>query len=151
MAWKVPLADLDYGPEEERAVIDVLRSKWLTMDAVTQSFEAAFAALTDLPLGLPFKAADRGTGAYHLFPMLLPEGTDREAFMGALRDAGVQSSIHYRPIHTFSYYVERFGEISLPVTEALAAREVTLPLFPSMSGTQFEMVIEAVSKLLGES
>jgi dTDP-4-amino-4,6-dideoxygalactose transaminase len=108
-------------------------------------------ALADLPLNLPFKAADQGTGAYHIFPILLPEGADRGAFMAGLRDAGVQSSIHYRPIHTFSYYVQRYGEQSLPVTEAAAAREVTLPLFPSMSGTQFEMVIEAVSKLLGES
>jgi dTDP-4-amino-4,6-dideoxygalactose transaminase len=31
MTWKIPLADLDYGPEEDQAVLDVLHSKWLTM------------------------------------------------------------------------------------------------------------------------
>lgn len=31
MNWIVPLSDLDFGVEEEQAVIDVLRSKWLTM------------------------------------------------------------------------------------------------------------------------
>ena len=31
MDWRVPLADLDYGIEEESAVLSVLRSKWLTM------------------------------------------------------------------------------------------------------------------------
>jgi dTDP-4-amino-4,6-dideoxygalactose transaminase len=108
-------------------------------------------ALADLPLNLPFKAADQGTSAYHIFPMLLPEGADRGAFMTGLRDAGVQSSIHYRPIHTFSYYVERFGEQSLPITEALAAREVTLPLYPTMGEDALHTVVEAVGKLLGES
>jgi dTDP-4-amino-4,6-dideoxygalactose transaminase len=89
-------------------------------------------ALSDLPVDLPFRSVDQGSGAYHLFPLLLPEGADRAAFMTGLRDAGVQSSIHYRPIHTFSYYVNRYGEQSLPITEAVAAREVTLPLYPTM-------------------
>jgi dTDP-4-amino-4,6-dideoxygalactose transaminase len=79
--------------------------------------------------------------------MLLPEGADRQAFMTGLRDAGVQSSIHYRPIHTFTYYRERYGEISLPITEALAARQVTLPLYPTMGEENFETVVEAVRKL----
>ena len=105
-------------------------------------------ALTDLPLDLPFKASDRGSGAYHIFPILLPEGADRAAFMTGLREAGVQSSIHYRPIHTFSYYVERYGAQSLPITEAVAQREVTLPLFPIMSKQQLEIVIEAVKELV---
>ena len=39
MEWRVPLADLDYGPAENQAVLDVLNSRWLTMGAVTQKFE----------------------------------------------------------------------------------------------------------------
>src|SRR5690349_8974173 len=44
MNWIVPLADLDFGPEEDQAVLDVLHSKWLTMGAVAQAFEQEFAA-----------------------------------------------------------------------------------------------------------
>ncbi len=43
MDWLVPLADLEYGQEEEEAVLRVLRSKWLTMGSVTQEFENQFA------------------------------------------------------------------------------------------------------------
>ncbi|MCE5231190.1 DegT/DnrJ/EryC1/StrS family aminotransferase [bacterium] len=43
-AWKIALSDLDYGREEEEAVLAVLRSKWLTMGAVTKKFEEEFAA-----------------------------------------------------------------------------------------------------------
>lgn len=31
MDWKIPLADLEYGPEEDEAVLGVLHSKWLTI------------------------------------------------------------------------------------------------------------------------
>ena len=44
MEWKIPLADIDFGPEEAAAVANVLRSKWLTMGSVTQEFEQSFAA-----------------------------------------------------------------------------------------------------------
>ena len=43
MQWRVPLSDIDFGPEEEQAVLQVVRSRWLTMGAVTQQFEQEFA------------------------------------------------------------------------------------------------------------
>jgi len=47
MNWKIPLADLDLGTEEESAVLEVLRRGWLTMGSETKAFEDEFAALTD--------------------------------------------------------------------------------------------------------
>ena len=44
MDWRVPLADIDLGAEEEEAVLAVLRSRWLSMGTVTQQFEEEFAA-----------------------------------------------------------------------------------------------------------
>jgi dTDP-4-amino-4,6-dideoxygalactose transaminase len=38
--------------------------------------------------------------------------------------------------------------VLLPVTEALAAREVTLPLYPTMSDTQVELVLAATRHAL---
>jgi len=46
MSWKIPLADVVLGAEEEAAVLGVLRSGWLTQGEVTARFEAAFAELT---------------------------------------------------------------------------------------------------------
>ena len=43
MEWRVPLSDIDFGAKEEQAVLDVIRSRWLTMGAVTQQFEQEFA------------------------------------------------------------------------------------------------------------
>ncbi len=66
--------------------------------------------------------------------------------MEGLKAKGIQSSIHYPPIHLFSYYRERYGKQSLPRTEDIAAREVTLPLYPTMSEDQLRLVVEGIEK-----
>lgn len=105
-------------------------------------------ALKSTGIGLPFEAARVGQPSHHIFPVLLPPHVDRHIFMSSLRDAGIQSSIHYRPIHTFSYYRDKFGAVSLPLTEDIGRREVTLPLFPTMTDEQLELVIENVKTLV---
>lgn len=110
-------------------------------------------ALASLPLDMPFEAPPGDSTSSvlpscHIFPVLLPQGADRVAFMRALRDERIQSSIHYPPIHRFSYYRSRFGEISLPVTEDIAAREVTLPLYPGMTLQSQDLVIDAVRRAI---
>lgn len=41
--WRIPLSDLEYGEDEERAVMAVVRSKWLTMGPRTAEFETRLA------------------------------------------------------------------------------------------------------------
>jgi dTDP-4-amino-4,6-dideoxygalactose transaminase len=60
---KVPLFDLDIGEEEERAVIEVLRSKWLSTGPRTAAFEEAFARALGVPHAV---AVASGTAALHL-------------------------------------------------------------------------------------
>lgn len=101
-----------------------------------------------LPAGLTIPFADHpGVSACHLMPVLLPEGVNRTAFQDTMKAAGIQTSIHYPPIHTFSYYREHFpGPHNLPLTESIAAREVTLPLFPTMTEEQLDYLIEQVGE-----
>ncbi len=98
-------------------------------------------------LELPYQHADCPS-SYHIFPALLPEGVNRKAFIDHLRDAGVQTSIHYPPIHQFQYYRSRFPDCSLPRTEAVARREITLPLFPGMTDEQIELVVATTKEAL---
>lgn len=96
---------------------------------------------------VPFQGT-RGESSHHILPILLPTQVKRQAFMDAMRQAGVQTSIHYPPIHQFSYYRRRYQDISLPQTEAAAAREVTLPLYPTMRDEDVHYVLEAVAAAL---
>lgn len=92
-----------------------------------------------------------GVSSAHLFPILLEDGHDRRRFMDAMRDQGIQTSIHYPPVHGFSYSSEATEMPRLPITEDVASREVTLPLFPSMTDDHVGMVIDAVQTALSES
>jgi len=95
---------------------------------------------------VPF--ADEHKTSAHLMPVLLPEGIDREKVMRRLRYAGIQTSIHYPPVHRFSFYQRRFADVSLPNTDNFCSRELTLPLHPSLSAEDVASVVEALGKLV---
>jgi dTDP-4-amino-4,6-dideoxygalactose transaminase len=104
--------------------------------------------LSETGLGLPFLDS-AGEPSYHIMPVLLPEGVNRQAFIDALRADGIQTSIHYPPVHSFTHYRERYPDVSLPQTETAAARELTLPLYPGMGEEKVDRVVESVKRALG--
>jgi len=100
-------------------------------------------------VGIPF-GSHRGISACHLMPVLLPTGTDRTAFMEQMKARGVQTSIHYPPIHKFSAYRNIVAQMSpnLGITEEVAGREVTLPLYPTLTEADVELVTRSVLESL---
>jgi len=98
---------------------------------------------------VPFQS-HRGSSAYHIFPILLPHGQDRLAFMESMKAQKIQTSIHYPPVHKFSAYAEldQSNRQSLPVTEEVVSREVTLPLYPGLSENDVLNVVQAVQKAI---
>jgi dTDP-4-amino-4,6-dideoxygalactose transaminase len=70
--------------------------------------------------------------------------------MELMKMKGIQTSVHYPPIHKFQYYVEQDNAISLPITEEIAEREVTLPMFASLDPLDVTVVVEAIKEVLNE-
>ncbi|MGA7579049.1 MAG: DegT/DnrJ/EryC1/StrS family aminotransferase [Desulfobaccales bacterium] len=96
-------------------------------------------------LVLPFPAMPSGS-THHLFPVLA-DPSRRGALMSTLAKERIQTSIHYPAVHRFSYYRELWPanhSHHLPQTEDIVAREITLPLFPTMTEDQLGEVIAAV-------
>ena len=98
---------------------------------------------------VPF-AEERGQSSYHIMPVLLPSGTDKHAFMERMKQQGIQTSWHYPPVHRFSVYKEAYASRPnpLPVTDEVAQREVTLPLYPTMTDEQVGWVVQAAKEAL---
>jgi dTDP-4-amino-4,6-dideoxygalactose transaminase len=94
---------------------------------------------------LPFENT-QGISACHLFPILLPKNVGREAFMERMKAEGIQTSIHYPPVHKFKAYFESSSSPQgvLPVTEDVSLHEVTLPLYPAMRAEQVEIVVQKI-------
>lgn len=100
--------------------------------------------------GLPPEAAALPPVGIHILPVLLPEQADRRAVMEHLKKRGVQSSIHYPPIHLFESFRgdPATADASLPRSEALAARQLTLPFYPTMTDAELSLVVEALAESL---
>jgi dTDP-4-amino-4,6-dideoxygalactose transaminase len=97
-------------------------------------------------VGLPF-CNHAGKTSAHLMPILLPLSIEREIFMRRMKEKGIQTSIHYPPIHSFTAYKD--GNIlELPITEEVANREVTLPLYPTLTDDHVFEVARAVQYAL---
>ena len=92
-----------------------------------------------------------GLSAAHLMPMLLPAGLNKPRFMENMKAQGIQTSFHYPPIHTFTAYERGRENAALPNTEAIAEREVTLPLYPTLREADIVAVAQAVVNALGQS
>jgi dTDP-4-amino-4,6-dideoxygalactose transaminase len=97
MTFTIPLSDLDYGPEEDQAVLDVLHSKWLTMGGVTQSFEQEFAnAHTALGTAVPHAiAVSNATQALHLACLALGIGVGDEVIVPSLTFVATANAVLY--------------------------------------------------------
>ena len=93
-------------------------------------------------------AVDNGSSANHLFTVVLSEAADRDAVRASLAERGVQTSLHYPPVHRFTAYGQ---ELELPVTDEYAQRAVTLPLFPTISEEQIGLVVDSLEEALTAS
>jgi len=86
---------------------------------------------------------------YHIFPVLIPRDCNRFGFMSMMKEAGVQTSIHYRPVHSLSFYKnDDQKDNSLPIVDSIAERIVTLPLYPGLTPEQVKYVAGTVEKVI---
>jgi dTDP-4-amino-4,6-dideoxygalactose transaminase len=151
-SYDVVLPGFNYRIDEIRAAIGIVQLGRLEEEnARRASVAARYAMELHGTEGLCVPFAERSylgldRCAHHLAVLVLPPDTNREAFRAGLREEGIQTSVHYPPIHTFTAYASR-SERRLPVTDSLATRVVTLPLFGRMTDEQIEHVTRAVRTL----
>lgn len=70
---------------------------------------------------------------------------DRDQFCGYLDDCGIGTSVHFRPLHTYSYYRSLPSATGrFPVADEAWPSLVSLPLTARMSAVAVNRVIEAV-------
>ena len=96
---------------------------------------------------MPFAPQADVMPAHHLAVLVLPDGHQRDEFRTALAERGIQTSLHYPPIHGFAAYRQLGTSRPLPRTEAVEPRLVTLPLYPHMSDDEVCVVTESVVAL----
>jgi len=93
-------------------------------------------------VSIPFRFFSRGKPNYHIMPILLSEKIDRAAVIDSMKQDGVQTSIHYPAIQNFSAYKDKVN--STPKAEYVCAHELTLPLYPTMTTEEVDIVCDTL-------
>jgi dTDP-4-amino-4,6-dideoxygalactose transaminase len=138
----------NYRLDEPRAALGARRLERLDADnARRRKLDAAYRAALEGIVACASAPSPGTESAHHLFTIVLADGVDRDAFRARLADRGIQTSVHYPPVHLFSIHADQAQALSF--TEEYADRSVTLPLFAHMSESQQQLVVEAVAAATG--
>ncbi len=77
---------------------------------------------------------------YHFYWILVDK---RDEFRVKMKEGGIETGTHYKPIHEFSMYKT---PKSLPITEKIGKSIVTIPTHPNLSNEEIELIIKLVNK-----
>jgi dTDP-4-amino-4,6-dideoxygalactose transaminase len=146
--YDVVVPGLNYRFDEVRAAMGLVQLERLeAWNARRGAIVARYRELLDGVEGIvmPFRSlAEESKPAHHLAVVLLPSGLDRDGVRSRLRQAGIQTSVHYPPIHRFTAYAQAGSARPLPRTEQVASSILTIPLYPHMRADDVETVAHAL-------
>lgn len=110
---------------------------------IAGKYDEAFA---DIPqIKTPWQQEGCQSG-WHLYMIQTMERSRREVFDG-LRQAGIGVNVHYIPVYRHPYYQRNgYAGVHCLNAEAFYERAVSLPIFPGLTGSQQDYVIEHVIK-----
>lgn len=97
---------------------------------------------------VPFEDAEVQHSSCYVLPVMIEQDGRQAQIAGEMRECGVQTSIFYPSIHTFTAYRERFPGISLPITELASRTELTLPLYPHLSFDDQDRVVTVLAEAI---
>jgi dTDP-4-amino-4,6-dideoxygalactose transaminase len=120
MSYAIPLFELNYDGAEEAAVLEVLRSKWISMGPKTAEFEAAFAAHTGAAHAV---AIANCTAALHLVLAALGLGPGDEVIVPSLTFVATVNSVGY--VGATPVFADIVGKENLCINPADVRRRLT--------------------------
>ncbi|MDR2623050.1 MAG: UDP-4-amino-4,6-dideoxy-N-acetyl-beta-L-altrosamine transaminase [Methanobrevibacter sp.] len=96
---------------------------------------------------------ENGRSSYHLYPILLKDeykNKKREMF-SKLREEGLGVQVHYIPVYLQPYYHDLgYKKGICPCSEEFYKKEISIPMYPSLSDEDVEYVREKIFKVFSQ-
>jgi dTDP-4-amino-4,6-dideoxygalactose transaminase len=147
--YDVTALGFNYRLDEPRAALLLSRLERLE-DEITRRRELTVRyreLLADVDgIIVPFEDSEVPTSSCYVIPIMLEEDGSQGEVSDRLRERGIQTSIFYPSIHTFTAYRKRFPDVSLPITELASRTELTLPFYPHMTHEDQDRVATALAE-----
>ncbi|RAZ92519.1 aminotransferase DegT [Mesorhizobium hawassense] len=151
--YDVTMLGFNYRMDEMRAAIGLVQlrnlQEWNDVRRILVALYRRLIATRCPDISMPF--SEPRTSAYHIMPILLPRYVNRQDVIDEMRAQGIQTTIHYSPVHQMTLYRERCPGVHLPRTEDFACRELTIPLHPQITSPVVEAVVDALASALTKS
>jgi len=137
----------NYRIDELRSAIGLAQlAKLDAANAGRRAVAAEYArnfATAGLP-GVAYVNGDRPlAGSGHIAGLIVPRAA-RDGVRETLKAEGIQTSLHYPPIHQFSAYAKLCDGIELALTEELAERVITLPIHPGLTAQDVGIICDVL-------
>jgi len=83
---------------------------------------------------------------YQMYTIRLPDKSTRDSLHDFLTERRIFSKVYFTPIHSTSFYKQKFGieKNLLPITEKISQQVLTLPLYPNMTAEEKNLLIETI-------
>lgn len=132
--------------EIQGAVLDV---KLRRLEDWTTRRRAVAATYDQLLAGSNIPTPQRPRALEHVYHVYAIRTAVRDDVAAALRQAGISTGIHYpRPVHLQPAYADLgYREGDFPVSEALSAELLSLPIFPELTVGQVERICDEVRRV----
>lgn len=147
ISYDVEIPGLNYRIDEMRAALGLVQLEKLEVaNKARQKLVLHYYERLDgqLKINIPFRNFSRGNPNYHIMPILLDDSVDRLHVIESMKEDGIQTSIHYPEIQEFSAYKDTVNPT--PIAQYVSKHELTLPLYPTMTIEEVDLVCDALIK-----
>jgi perosamine synthetase len=152
--WEYDVTELGYkynmtDIQAALALAQMGRAEWMRAkrESIAEGYREALGGLEGVKVPT---VAEGMRHAWHLYQIAVARGR-RTPLALALREDGIGTSVHFKPLHLFSWYQERLGVHAgqHPVAESIYEETLSLPIWPDMTTEQVDRVAQRVRFHMG--
>ena len=151
ISYDVVMPGLNYRIDEMRAALGLVQLAKLEKanENRTNLVHHYYERLDGIKgISIPFRNFERGKPNFHIMPILLDENIDRVKVINSMKEDEIQTSIHYPALQTFTAYQGKLNPT--PKAQYITEHELTLPLYPTMTMEEVDLVCDALIKALNK-
>jgi dTDP-4-amino-4,6-dideoxygalactose transaminase len=117
---------------------------------IARTYQESLSWIPELTLPSPIGGT---THVYHQYVIRCADPSTRNRLMEHLSERGIQTAVHYPvPVHLQPAYAHRLpGSQSLPITEQVCPKILSLPLFPELTDEEVHLVTTTVAAFFSRS
>jgi len=107
--------------------------------------------LSKIPKIKTMKESKNQYHIYQMYTIQLKNGRDRDRLQNHLKKAGIMTKVYFEPIHLKTFYKKeyKYKEGDLPKTEELSKKVLTIPLYPSLTLSEIDYIVDKIIDCIG--